>query len=179
MAIWTEYRVSDVVSNIDDGKFVLPVIQRELVWNEDKMCLLFDTLLKGNSFGGIIVLEEEKDSKPLFAFRKFSPDGTQQNSYEENKLSQNQFFVIDGQQRLQSFYIGLKGSIHGKRLFFDLFSDYKSDYDFRFAKNESELPQESKDDREIKEHYWISAEVLFKFLKDCGKTQLAVHFLCN
>ena len=179
MAIWTEYRVSDVVSNIDDGKFVLPVIQRELVWNEDKMCLLFDTLLKGNSFGGIIVLEEEKDSKPLFAFRKFSPDGTQQNSYEENKLSQNQFFVIDGQQRLQSFYIGLKGSIHGKRLFFDLFSDYKSDYDFRFAKNESELPQESKDNREIKEHYWISAEVLFKLLKECGKTTIISNKLIN
>ena len=87
-------------------------------------------------------------------------------------LHQNQFFVIDGQQRLQSFYIGLKGSIHGKRLFFDLFSDYKSDYDFRFAKNESELPQESKDDREIKEHYWISAEVLFKLLKECGKTTI-------
>ena len=56
MANWESFRVSDIVSAIDDEKYVLPVIQRELVWTEDKMELLFDSLLKGNSFGGIIVI---------------------------------------------------------------------------------------------------------------------------
>ena len=59
MANWKAFRVSDVVSEISEEKYVLPVIQRELVWTEEKMELLFDSLLKGNSFGGIIVIEED------------------------------------------------------------------------------------------------------------------------
>lgn len=47
MAQWKTYRISDVMMEIDEEKFVLPVIQRELVWNEEKMESLFDTVLKG------------------------------------------------------------------------------------------------------------------------------------
>ena len=75
MAIWKTYRVADAIKEIDEEKFVLPVIQRSLVWTEDKMELLFDTLLKGDSFGGIMVIEEEKDTKPLFNYRPFTKDG--------------------------------------------------------------------------------------------------------
>ena len=56
MANWESKTVSEVISKISDNYYVLPVIQRRLVWDEDKMELLFDTLLKGNSFGGIMVL---------------------------------------------------------------------------------------------------------------------------
>lgn len=41
------YRISDAITGIDDEKFVLPVIQRRLVWDEEKMTLLFDTILTG------------------------------------------------------------------------------------------------------------------------------------
>lgn len=82
------------------------------------MELLFDSLLKGNSFGGIIVIEEDKDTKPLFASRIFSRDGNQLPSQNIEQLSKTQYFVIDGQQRLQSFYIGLKGTFHGKTSIF-------------------------------------------------------------
>ena len=54
MANWKTYRISDVINEIDEGKYVLPVIQRSLVWTEEKMELLFDTLLKGDSFSGVI-----------------------------------------------------------------------------------------------------------------------------
>ena len=49
MANWETYTISTVVSLIEDEEFVLPVIQRRLVWDEEKMELLFDTLLKGDS----------------------------------------------------------------------------------------------------------------------------------
>ena len=46
-------------------------------------------------------------------------------------LAHEQYFVIDGQQRLQTFYIGLTGSYNGKDLYFNLNSDYKKlDFDF-------------------------------------------------
>lgn len=168
MAVWKAYRVSDVITEIEDEKFVLPVIQRRLVWNEDKMELLFDTLLKGDSFGGIMVIEEEKDSKPLFNFRPFTRDGALLQSREIRNLSQQQFFVIDGQQRLQSFYIGLKGSINGKVMYYDLFSDYNDKYEFAFANSQNDLPLKSKEieDRVISIHQWYLASSLLKRLKD-------------
>ena len=166
MASWEKYTVSDIVSEIDEEKFVLPVIQRELVWSEDKMVLLFDSLLKGNSFGGVIVIEEEKDTKSLFAFRAFSKDGNKQASVNKEILSQRQYFVIDGQQRLQTFYIGLKGSYFQKQLYFDLYSDYQNDFDFVFAVDDDKLPKSTKEERPIKDCLWYSAKDLLRKLKD-------------
>lgn len=176
MAIWKTYRVADAVTAIDEEKFVLPVIQRSLVWTEDKMELLFDTLLKGDSFGGVMVIEEEKDTKPLFNYRPFTKDGDFIPSRQIDKLSQQQFFVIDGQQRLQAFYIGLKGTINGKVLYFDLFSDYNLEYEFKFEKDENKLPKISKEniDREIPEHFWYSAKALLERLKNTGKYKQVV-----
>lgn len=168
MATWKSYKVSDVVNEIDEEKFVLPVIQRRLVWEEEKMELLFDTLLKGDSFGGIMVIEEERGDKPLFNYRPFTKDGSNINSKQVDALPQLQYFVIDGQQRLQTFYIGLKGSINGKVLFFDLFSDYNTEFEFKFENDKDKLPKQSKDnqDRVIKDHCWYLASALLKRLKD-------------
>lgn len=168
MAIWKTYRVADIITEISDEKFVLPVIQRPLVWTEDKMELLFDTLLKGDSFGGVMVIEEEKESKPLFNYRPFTKDGELIASRQVDKLTQLQNFVIDGQQRLQSFFIGLKGSINGKVLYFDLYSDFNTEFEFKFENDTQKLPKQSKDnaDRAIPEHNWYLASGLLKRLKD-------------
>lgn len=168
MAIWKTYRISDVITEIADEKFVLPVIQRPLVWTEEKMELLFDTLLKGDSFGGVMVIEEERDSKPLFNYRPFTKDGDLIASRQVDKLTQLQNFVIDGQQRLQSFYIGLNGSINGKVLYFDLYSDFNTEFEFKFENDIHKLPKQSKDnaDRSIPEHNWYLASGLLKRLKD-------------
>ena len=168
MATWKPYRISDIVTEIDEEKFVLPVIQRSLVWTEEKMELLYDTVLKGNSFGGIMVIEEEKGTRPLFSYRPFTKDGNFIASKEVEKLFQTQSFVIDGQQRLQSFYIGLKGSINGKELYFDLFSDYNSEFEFRFSKMLKDLPKSSKEiaERPITKYFWYSAKELLKKLRE-------------
>ncbi len=174
MATWKPYRISDIVTDIDEEKFVLPVIQRSLVWTEEKMELLYDTVLKGNSFGGIMVIDEDKESKPLFSYRPFTKDGNFIESKEAEKLRQQQSFVIDGQQRLQSFYIGLKGSINGKELYFDLFSDYNSLFEFKFEKNEKDLPKTSKEieDRVITKYFWYPVKELLRMLKDTDDEEI-------
>jgi len=180
MAIWKTYRVADIVTEISEEKFVLPVIQRPLVWTEDKMELLFDTLLKGDSFGGVMVIEEEKDSKPLFNFRAFTKDGDVIASRQVDNLTQLQNFVIDGQQRLQTFYIGLKGSINGKVLYFDLYSDFNSEFEFKFENDIQKLLKQSKDNenRAIPEHNWYLASGLLKRLKDTNdEDQVAAEII--
>jgi len=177
MANWDTRRIVDVIVEIEDEKFVLPVIQRSLVWKEEKMELLFDTLLKGDSFGGIMVIEEEKGKQPLFNYRPFTKDGNFILSKQVGKLPQNQLFVIDGQQRLQTFYIGLNGSINGKILYFDLFSDYNSEYEFKFENDKDKLPKQSKDNNErpIKNHFWYSVKNLIIKLKDTGRYKQVVR----
>ena len=136
MAGWEMKTVDEVVTKIRSKKFVLPVIQRRFVWKEDAMTKLFDTLLKGYSFSAVIALKERAGKRPLFASREFSDDGEPRStdlSSQEKILDDEQFFVIDGQQRLQSFYIGLYGSFSGKKMFFDLYSDFQEgEYDFKF-----------------------------------------------
>ena len=174
MATWKPYRISDIVIDIDEEKFVLPVIQRSLVWTEEKIELLYDTVLKGNSFGGIMVIVEDKESKPLFSYRPFTKDGNFIESREVEKLRQQQSFVIDGQQRLQSFYIGLKGSINGKELYFDLFSDYNSEFNFKFEKNQKDLPKTSKEieEREITKYFWYPVKELLRMLKETDDEEI-------
>lgn len=142
MARWESLRICDVITKINDEQMVLPVIQRRLVWNEGKMILLFDSLLKGNSFGSIICIDEEKQSIPLFAYRKFTSDGYPTQAIEYEHVKQSHKLIVDGQQRLQSFYIGLIGTYEGKQMYFDLYSDFaNSEYDFNFAENIAQLPK--------------------------------------
>ena len=182
MSTWKPGRISDVIGEIAEEKYVLPVIQRSLVWTEEKMEMLFDTLLRGDSFGGVIVIEEDKNSKPLFNFRPFTKDGELIASRQVDKLNQTQNFVIDGQQRLQSFYIGLAGSFNGKVLYFDLYSDFNNEFDFKFENDQNKLPTRSKDNEErpIPEHNWFQVSDLFKLLKESrDEEQIALELISS
>lgn len=177
MAYWKSQNLKDVISSIKDEEFVLPVIQRRLKWDEDKIELLFNSLLKGYSFGAIIVLEEEKDSSPLFAFRKFCLDFSKKDdallSEDVPLLSRTQFFVIDGQQRLQSFYIGLCGSYNGKILYFDLFSKFKEDeYEFKFNSPEKQkvLPTQK--------NFWYPTKDLYDRLSNVRDAPNVADEIC-
>lgn len=179
MAKWEAFPISQIVQKISENQFVLPVIQRRLVWEEDKMELLFDTILKGNAFGGIMSLEEDKSRKPLFAFRYFTKDGSNiQSTYSELLMNSHQL-IIDGQQRLQSFYIGLCGSYNGKMLYFDLFSDYQNlEFDFRFAEQGTNLPKTNSEKVAIQECLWVLVPDLFNRLKETNdQDQVSEEFI--
>lgn len=175
---WETKCIKDIVTEISEGKYVLPVIQRDFVWPEEKIELLFDSVLKEHCFGSIIVIEEPEGNSPLFAFRKFVQDGKNQSKSNPTSLTtsleKRQFFVIDGQQRLQAFYIGLKGSIGERTLFFDLFSDSQDEYEFDFAEDKALLPVKTDDDRPIKECLWYKVFDLYKeLIRTCDSEQTA------
>ncbi len=165
MATWETKTIKDIVQGIEGNTFTLPVIQRRLVWSEEKMEMLFDSLLKGNSFGGIMVLEEERGDEPLFAYRAFSRSGEEHASANLGSLSQTMYLVIDGQQRLQAFYMGLKGKLNDKTLYFNLNSS-PDDYEFRFAYQPDELSNSETSDKGIVEtKCWYQAPALYDRLR--------------
>lgn len=163
MANWEAKTVSDVIDDINEQKIVLPVIQRNLVWDEDKMELLFDSLLKGHSFGGIIAVVEPSGMEPLFAFRLFSKEGELQDSELHTVVDHETMLIIDGQQRLQSFYMGLIGGLNSKKLYFNLYS--KEDYEFEFASQINDLPPSQKEDGVEALTLWYPVTTLYISLK--------------
>lgn len=172
MAEWEALKIHDVVQEISNSMIVLPVIQRSLVWDEEKMELLFDSLLKGNSFGGIMSLEEEKGAQPLFAFRQFSKEGELHDSDLPSVLDHNTTLIIDGQQRLQAFYMGLKGGVNGKNLYLNLFS--QGDYDFEFAGQINDLATTRKEDNVEIPMLWYLIPSLYTYLNKVGNDDYRV-----
>lgn len=151
------------------------VIQRRLEWTPEKMEMLFDSLFKQNPFGSIICIEEEKDFEPLFAHRVFTLDSTYTSSIQTDTLNDNNLLlVIDGQQRLQSFYMGLCGSYDRMIMYYDLFSDYDHyEHDFRFEYPDKPLPSKSTEERSISECFGYPAQTLFSQLRELANSRLA------
>ena len=174
MANWEDLRIIDMIEKIQKEEICLPVIQRELVWDEEKIELLFDTTLRGDSFGAIMTLKDWRDKEPLFEFRPFIKDyiaGKFVFSTIVPKLSNDISYVIDGQQRLSAFYIGLVGSYNGKELYFDLLSEWdKEDFYLQFTSNPGSLKKQVDISRESEKRRtsWYRAKDLYSELKKVG-----------
>lgn len=92
----------------------LPAIQREYVWSPYQVEMLFDSLMNGypiNSFLFWKIREEHKNDWTSYDFiRDYdaeNPHNTETNLHGVNK---DIYLVLDGQQRITSLYIGLRGS---------------------------------------------------------------------
>lgn len=119
----------EVISEINVSYF-LPDIQRDYVWlnnpREKKIEQLFDSILRGYPIGTFlfwklkktdIETDKNKDSKDKLNFQlyKFIENYDIRHLYNEKinieKVNSDDLnIVLDGQQRLTSLYIGLKGS---------------------------------------------------------------------
>jgi hypothetical protein len=167
MATWESFTVENAINHITDHRMVLPVIQRRLVWSEEQMEKLFDTLLRQDSFGGIMVIEEEKGQKPMFECRYFSIDGKNVSSISTvTPWPAATQVVIDGQQRLQTFYIGLRGQLNGRQLYINLGTDAeKLEFELQFATERRQLPEKSPDDNGVPtRNIWFTVPALYERL---------------
>lgn len=107
--------VKEAIDKIDEGTYLLPDIQREYVWTSDKIERLFDSLLRGYPINSFMFWYITEDSiKNNFRFYKFLTryiEFHETNPEYCNTAGYKDFYaIIDGQQRLTSLYLGLKGS---------------------------------------------------------------------
>ena len=114
--IRTPISIREAMSNIAEGKYVLPAIQRKFVWSADQITALFDSIMRGYPINTFMFwhVKQQKNiaSYPFFAFLKDYREKYQTEGAECNVAAYSFDFdaVIDGQQRLNSLYIGLYGS---------------------------------------------------------------------
>ena len=140
----------------------------------DKIELIFDTLLKGDSFGGIMTIKDIKGKKPIFHFRQFIKNyqlGKKPLSKNVGKLPQHISYIVDGQQRLSAFYIGITGTYNNKTLHFDLLSEIgKKHFNIKFAQNHEDLKTEidNHDGTRKLNPFWYSVPELYRKIEECG-----------
>ncbi len=104
-----------------DGGFWLPNIQRPFVWGEEQIERLFDSIMREYPISTLLIWK----SKSSIRRRKFIDNyksTIKLTNYYVPTDEKSKMLVLDGQQRLQSLFIGLKGSFEGKELYFDILS---------------------------------------------------------
>lgn len=105
----------------EGGGFWLPNIQRPFVWGEDQIAKLFDSIMREYPISTLLVWKTKEQVKHRKFIDLYKHD-IKLSSYFVPDHSRAKMLVLDGQQRLQSLFIGLKGSYEGKELYFDVMS---------------------------------------------------------
>lgn len=170
MAYQTALTIANVVKDIDAKRYLLPSIQREFVWSATQIERLFDSLMQGYPINGFLFWKVPKEKVSEFKFYEFLRNYHQRKMTHNVKANLNGsddvVAILDGQQRMTSLYIGLKGTYAYKmsykrwdnpaayperKLYLNLLepseeSDQK--YDFSFL---TEKEAQVRDDS----HYWF------------------------
>lgn len=100
---------------ISKNEYLLPAIQRKFTWSHEQICSLFDSLMRNYPINTFMFWEvESPEIKDKFKFYKmldnycerFNEDNLEHNIVDERPFQA----IIDGQQRLTSINIGIRGT---------------------------------------------------------------------
>lgn len=125
----------------EQGGFWLPNIQRPFVWKKSQIERLYDSILREYPIGTLLIWKTKSDLKRRKFIDNFKTNMSLSNFYIPQDKTQK-MMVLDGQQRLQSLYIGLAGSYDDEELYLNILSgdlvapeDIKYDFKFKSKKN--------------------------------------------
>ena len=180
MAYQSPLTIAEVVSDIEKRKYLLPSIQREFVWSQKQIEQLFDSLMREYPINSFLFWEVPEEKVQDFRFYEFLRDYHQRDRRHNPAANTNGLHgttaILDGQQRLTSIYIGLKGTYASKvlymrwnnpkaypakKLHLNLLApadDEDNLYDFRFL-----TPSDAKASTESGQAYWFCVGDILNF----------------
>ena len=124
--------VSLINNEEEQGGLWLPNIQRYFIWKEEQIERLFDSIMREYPIGSLLIWKTREEIK----VRKFVDNYKKELRLIDFYVPKNKkikLTVLDGQQRLQSLFIALRGSYNGKELYFNVLSGEKNEKeDIRF-----------------------------------------------
>ena len=110
--------IKEALDSIASHEYVLPAIQREFVWQPEQVANLFDSLMQGYPFGEFMLWRVAPEHSARYRWYDFVRVYHQRNSPHCPDLAtiydKPLTAVLDGQQRLTAFNIGLRGSMARK-----------------------------------------------------------------
>lgn len=158
MAYESPLTIAEVVKDICANKYVLPSIQREFVWSTAQIERLFDSVMQDYPFGAFLFWELSKDQNTLYDFYSFLQNYHEKTARHNPKINltgnDNVMAVLDGQQRLTSIYIGLKGTYAFKMPF----KQWKNNSAFPERKLYLNIVEQAKDETDKYEFSFLAAD---------------------
>lgn len=105
-------KIAELIAMMDRGEFVLPEIQREFVWDMDRIAQLWDSVYRGFPIGQLLFWITSANI-PTYSFADSGEEflfvgGRPKWSHDKKVSSSNKVIVLDGQQRLTSFLLGAR-----------------------------------------------------------------------
>ena len=93
-------------------QYFLPAVQRESIWKPEQIILLFDSILRGYPISSFLFWELRDENRYKWETYKFIEDAKQgkHNEHANTDGILQMKLVLDGQQRLTSLLVGLKGT---------------------------------------------------------------------
>ncbi|MCG7413465.1 DUF262 domain-containing protein [Microbacterium aurum] len=106
--------IATALKLIQKNELILPAIQREYVWKPSQVIKIFDSVLRGYPVGSFLswkVLPETVGAFKFYGFLKdYSGYDKKHNPVVDIPTDREVIAVLDGQQRLTSLNIGLRGT---------------------------------------------------------------------
>jgi uncharacterized protein with ParB-like and HNH nuclease domain len=178
---------SDTIANIINRlniQYFMPDIQREFVWHQEQVVKLFDSIMRGYPISSFLFWEVKQENRYSLDIYKFTDNYIQDSKHNDKAFLEGvlqPMLVLDGQQRLTSLLIGLKGSYTIKkkylryddprawvaqRLYLDLMKDPKAtnqfnDEDIHYGLKFFEFDPKSEDG-----HHWFQVGHILDFDDD-------------
>ena len=149
--------IATAIHKIQHDELVLPAIQRRFVWAPVRMYSYFDSLMRGYPTGVLLFW----NTTQRVQYRKFIRDDTPNHklTYHIKDEGKRGTMVLDGQQRLQSLYLSLAGTIGGKTLHFDVLGSGFNHGDASLAKYRffflTERDARDRNEKEIGKQLWL------------------------
>ena len=211
MSFQAPITIAEALKNIEQRRYLLPAIQREFVWPSEKIEWLFDSLMRGYPISSFLFWNVEDRKKAGYKFYEFLREFRQRyqiHNEEANPSGGGNFIaVLDGQQRLTSLYVGLRGSyaykeprrnwvdnewsIPTRRLYLNVtrkLEDQEDDreYEFSFLKDSDTEQADIYDD--ANEHRWFRVgkindlknfAAFSRYMKEANLTEIASEMLAR
>jgi uncharacterized protein with ParB-like and HNH nuclease domain len=109
---YQEETIKTILDRVNKQYF-LPSIQRNYVWGPERVIMLFDSILRGYPISSFLFWELEHENRDRWEIYKFCEaaysGGTEHDPLHAAVGISSTTLVLDGQQRLTSILIGLKG----------------------------------------------------------------------
>src|SRR5699024_5691306 len=111
--------IASTLTQIERKDLILPAIQREYVWKPHQVVALFDSIMRGYPIGSFLSWRVEPATAKEFRFYDFLCSYNELDMRHNPELAvppnQPAVAVLDGQQRLTSLNIGLRGTYAMKK----------------------------------------------------------------
>jgi hypothetical protein len=111
---YSDETIASALDGIQRRRYVLPAIQREFVWGTDRICALFDSLMRDYPINSLLYWSVSKENADEYRWYDFVLNYHELESPgcapHENLPPEERIAVLDGQQRLTALNIGLRGS---------------------------------------------------------------------